>query len=106
MANAMAQNDYRGPPNRNQPDNLQKKVEGFTKLRPLTFDNSDDPLDADSWLREIEKKLDLTKCSDEECMAVAAHQLTGTTSAWWDSFCDSHPDPAHIMWDEFTEAFR
>ena len=82
MANAMAQNHYRGPPNRNQPDNLQKKVEGFTKFRLPTFDNSDDPLDADSWLREIENKLDLTECSDEECMALVAHQLSGIASAW------------------------
>jgi hypothetical protein len=37
---------------------------------------------------------------------VAAHQLIGTASAWWDSYCDSHPDPLHIGWDEFVEAFR
>lgn len=70
------------------------------------FDSSDDPIDAEDWLREIEKKLDLTTCSDEECVGVAAHQLTGAARAWWDSFSDTHPDPAHITWEEFTEAFR
>jgi hypothetical protein len=30
-------------------------------------------LDADDWLRVIETKLDLSVCSDEECVAVTAH---------------------------------
>jgi hypothetical protein len=63
-------------------------------------------MDADNWLREIEKKLELTELTEEECVTVAAHQLIGTTSTWWDSYCDSHPDPLHIGWDEFVEAFR
>jgi hypothetical protein len=48
----------------------------------------------------------LTELTEEECMIVAAHQLISTTSAWWDSYYDSHPDPLHIGWDEFVEAFR
>ena len=24
---------------------------------------------------------------------------------WWDSYCDTHNDPAHISWEEFVEAF-
>jgi hypothetical protein len=63
-------------------------------------------MDADNWLREIEKKLELTELTEEECVTVAAHQLIGTASAWWDSYCDSHLDPLHIGWDEFVEAFR
>ena len=57
-----------GPPN-----DFQHKLEGFLKLNPPTFDSSDDPIDTVDWLREIEKKLDLTTCSDEECVGVAAH---------------------------------
>ena len=56
-----------GPPN-----DFQRKLEGFLKLRPPTFDNSADPMDAEDWLREIEKKLDMTTCSDEECVGVAS----------------------------------
>ena len=53
----------------------------------------------------MEKKLDLTTCSDEECVGVAAHQLTSAARAWWDSYYDTHADPTHISWEEFTEAF-
>nr|AAD22157.1 hypothetical protein [Sorghum bicolor] len=91
-----------GPPN-----DFQRKLEGFLKLRPPTFDCADDdPIAAEDWLREIEKKLDLTTCTDEECVGVAAHQLTGAARAWWDSYSDTHENPGGITWAEFTEAFR
>ena len=49
-------------------------MEGFLKLRPPTFDSSDDdPIAAEDWLREMEKKLYLTTCSNEECVEVIAH---------------------------------
>jgi hypothetical protein len=80
-------NNHRGQ-HRNVPEGFQKKVENFNKLRPPTFDHSTDPMDADNWLREIEKKLELTELTEEECVTLAAHQLIGTTNAWWDSYCD------------------
>ena len=80
-----------GPPN-----DFQRKLEGFLKLRPPTFDNSDDPMEAEDWLREVEKKLDLTTCSDEECVKFAAHQLVGAARAWWDSYREAHEDPNSI----------
>jgi len=89
-----------------RPDDFQRKLEGFLKLRPPTFDGTDlEPLAAHDWLREIEKKLDLTTCTDEECVGIAAHQLTGAARSWWDSYSDAHEDPEHISWDEFVEAF-
>jgi hypothetical protein len=89
-----------GPPN-----DFQRKLEGFLKLRP-TFDTTDDdPIIAEDWLCEMEKKLDLATCTNEECMGVAAHQLTSTACAWWDSYYDAHEDPRSISWEEFAEAF-
>ena len=43
-----------------QQNDFQRKLEGFLKLRPPTYDGTDpDPLVADDWLKETEKKLDL-----------------------------------------------
>ncbi|CAN6172181.1 unnamed protein product [Urochloa humidicola] len=106
MINTLQQVAQRGPGQRwPQEESLTRKLEGFHKLHPPTFDSSSDPLDADDWLKEIEKKLDLTTCTDVECVTFAAHKLTGAARAWWDGYCDSHPDPANISWDEFVEAF-
>ncbi|XP_066373068.1 uncharacterized protein [Miscanthus floridulus] len=90
-----------GPPN-----NFQRKLEGFLKLRPPTFDSTDDPIAMEDWLREIKKKLDHTTCSEEECVGVAAHQLTRAAHAWWDSFSETHPDLLHITWEEFAKTFH
>jgi hypothetical protein len=53
----------------------------------------------------MEKKLDLTTCSDEECVGVTSHQLIGTAHTWWDNYCNNHTDLAHISWEEFIRAF-
>ena len=101
----MAENMDRRPGR--QQDDYQRKLEGFLKVRLPTFDGSDnDPMVAEDWLREIEKKLDLMTCTDEECVGIAAYQLTGAARAWWDTYCDAHEDPAAIRWDEFTKEFR
>ena len=63
-------------------------------------------MDADDWLRVIESKLDLTDCTDEVCVALAVHQLEGTARSWWDSYYNSHANPASITWEEFSRAFR
>jgi hypothetical protein len=60
-----------------QDEDLTRKIERFIRLKAPTFSYSDDTLEADDWLRVIETKLDLTVCSDEECVTIAAHQLEG-----------------------------
>jgi hypothetical protein len=94
--------NHHGPPE----EDLQRKIERFICLKAPTFSYSEDPTDADDWLRVTETKLDLTNCTDEECVALAIHQLEGPAKSWWDSCCDSQQDPAHITWDEFAKAFR
>jgi hypothetical protein len=93
---------FQGPPE----EGLMQKIEWFIRLKPPTFSYSDKPLDAGNWLRVIESKLNLTNCTDEECVAITAHQLKGSAKSWWDNYSDSHPNPAHITWLKFCEAFR
>ena len=54
----------------------------------------------------IETKLDLTAYTDEECVALAVHQLEGPAKSWWDNYSGTHPNPAIITWLEFCEVFR
>jgi hypothetical protein len=67
-----------------QQNDFQRKLEGFLKLRPPTYDGTDpDLLVADDWLKEMEKKLDLTTFTDDECVRATTHQLIGAASACW-----------------------
>jgi hypothetical protein len=106
MAEAMEHRGNGGNRVAPQDEDLTRKIESFIRLKAPTFNYSDDPLEAHGWLRVIETKLDLTVCSDEECVAIAAHQLEGPAKAWWDNYTSTHPNPAFITWLEFCEAFR
>jgi hypothetical protein len=106
MAEAMEHRGNGGNSVAPQDEDLMRKIERFIRLKAPTFSYSDDPLEADDWLRVIETKLDLTVCSDEECVAITAHQLEGPAKAWWDNYTAIHPNPAFITWLEFCEAFR
>jgi hypothetical protein len=93
---------HQGPPEKD----IQRKIKRFIHLKAPTFSYVEDPMEANDWLRVIETKLDLTYYTDKECVAPAVHQLEGTAKSWWDSYCDSHQDPAHITWEELARAFH
>jgi hypothetical protein len=35
-----------------------------------------------------------------------AHQLFGTTTLWWETYCNSHQNVGAITWNEFKDRFR
>ena len=38
----------------------------FLKGRPLVFSHATDPLEADDWLRAVEKQLNIAQCDDQQ----------------------------------------
>jgi hypothetical protein len=106
MAEAMEHRGNGGNCTASQDEDLTRKIERFIRLKAPTFSYSDDPLDPDDWLKVIETKIDLTICSDEECVSITAHQLEGHAKAWCDNYTATHPNPAFITWLEFCDTFR
>jgi len=84
----------------------EARLSEFLKFRPPTFDHAEDPLKADDWLREINKKLDIIHARGRDRVLLAAHQLIGMAGVWWDNYNNAFEDPENITWDEFQEAFR
>jgi hypothetical protein len=62
-----------GPP----PVHVRAKRGEFMKGHPPVFTHSTDPLDADDWLRTVEKQLDIAQCNDMEKVLYASGQLQG-----------------------------
>jgi hypothetical protein len=58
----------------------------FMSHKPLTIASLPDPLDADDWLKSIEKMLNIAQCSDREKVLYASGHLTGPATDWWDSY--------------------
>ena len=87
----MLNNPHQAPP-------IGKRSE-FMKGHPPIFSHTNKPLEADDWLRAMERQLDIAQCDDREKVLYASGQLQGTAQDWWDSFNYGRPNnvPA-ITW--------
>jgi isochorismate synthase EntC len=96
MQNAQPQAPH--PPPRDRLGDFQR-----TKLS--TFSHFVEPMDADDWLKTVEKKLQVVQRNNREKVLLASHQLIGHAADWWDAYVEAHEEPDTINWNEFKRAF-
>jgi hypothetical protein len=77
----------------------------FQRTKPPTFSQAMEPMDADDWLKSMEKKLQVVQCNNREKVLLASHQLSGPTTDLWDAYVEAHEEPESINWPEFSAAF-
>jgi hypothetical protein len=53
-------------------------------------------MDADDWLKSVEKKLQVVQCNNHEKVLLASHQLLEHAANWWDAYVDAHEEPERI----------
>jgi hypothetical protein len=58
----------------------------FQRTKPPTFSQAIEPMDADDWLKSVEKKLQVVQCNNREKALLASHQLSGPAADWWDAY--------------------
>jgi hypothetical protein len=75
---AMQQQQVPPPP----PPLPQNRLVEFLRTRPLQLNVTRDLLEADDWLKAIEKKLLISQCTEREKVLFAAHQLYGPAADW------------------------
>jgi hypothetical protein len=63
-------------------------------------------MEAEDWLKGVEKKLVIAQCTDRLKVLFAMHQLFGTVVNWWETYYNTHADDDFIMWNEFKALFR
>jgi hypothetical protein len=51
-------------------------------------------MEAENWLKGVEKKLMITQCTDPEKVLFLVNQLFGTTANWWKTYYNTH---ANVM---------
>jgi hypothetical protein len=49
----------------------------FQRTKPPTFSYAVELMDADDWLKSVEKKLQVVQCNNREKVLLASHQLSG-----------------------------
>jgi hypothetical protein len=47
-------------------------------------------MEAEDWLKSIEKKLETAQYTDQEKVVFAEHQLFGIVDEWWEMYRNSH----------------
>jgi hypothetical protein len=78
----------------------------FMSHKPPTFSNSSEPLQADDWLKSVDKMLNIAQCSDREKVLYASGRLTGPAAKWWDAYCAAHAAANTITSTELSTHFR
>jgi hypothetical protein len=78
----------------------------FSETHPPLFVKAEDPLEADEWIRVIEQKFGLLRCSETQKPLFAAQQLCDPASTWWGNFMAFQPANHQITWEEFKLVFR
>jgi hypothetical protein len=63
-------------------------------------------MEAEDWLKSIEKKLEIAQCTDQEKVLFVAHKLFGNAAKWWEIYRNSHQNVGAITWNEFKAQFR
>jgi hypothetical protein len=54
----------------------------FQRTKPPIFSYAVEPMDADDWLKFVEKKLQVVQCNNYEKVLLDSHQLSGPVADW------------------------
>jgi hypothetical protein len=78
----------------------------FSETRPPVYVKIEEPPEADEWIRVMEQKFGLIRCTETQKPLFATQQLRGPTSTWWANFVAIQSEGHPITWAEFKQAFR
>jgi hypothetical protein len=82
------------------------RIGDFQRTKPPMFSQVVEPMDADDWLKSVEKKLQVVQCNNHEMVLLDSHQLSGPAVDWWDAYVEAHEEPENMNWLEFRAAFH
>ena len=70
--------------NGNQPG-YHSKLSDFQRTKPPSFSQAIDPLDADDWLRTMEKKLEVAQTYEGDKVPFVTNYLEVAATIWWEN---------------------
>jgi hypothetical protein len=87
----MTNSTHGGNGARNAPPPALTTYNDFATMHPSLFTEAGEPLEADHWLRVMESKFGLLRCTEVQKTLFAAQQLWGDASAWWANYTTTRP---------------
>ncbi|KAK1632239.1 hypothetical protein QYE76_006554 [Lolium multiflorum] len=89
-----------------RPENQGVTLADFQNTKPISFAYAPEPMDAEDWLMDTERKLNTVGCNDQEKVRYATHLLCGPAASWWDNIVAVYPAGKVFTWEEFARKFR
>ena len=77
----------------------------FLRTQPPQFSFAKEPLEADDWLRAMERKFAALHVPEAEHVNFATYLLSGSAGAWWESHMSMSAAGHVFTWAEFRTAF-
>ena len=77
----------------------------FKACGPPSFEGKKDVVATFKWLREMEAKIKLSKCAEEQKVEFAVNSFEAEALFWWDTVIHSMGDNVidRMSWDEFKK---
>jgi hypothetical protein len=63
-------------------------------------------MNADDWIKFVEKKLQVVHRNNHEKVLLASLKLSGFAADSWDAYVEAHKEIESINWSEFRATFR
>ncbi|XP_024969649.1 uncharacterized protein LOC112509013 [Cynara cardunculus var. scolymus] len=80
-------------------------LERFNKLKPRIFSSVTNPIDAENWIRYLEKIFKVLGCQEQYKVKLASYKIEDDAHIWWESWTQSNPIAETLTWNQFKEIF-
>ena len=77
-------------------------IKDFKALVPPVFRGGINFLEAEHWLKEVKKIMDVLEVPEERRVSLASFMLRDEADSWWDMVKSTHDVP-HMGWTQFEE---
>jgi hypothetical protein len=92
------QQQHQPPPQPHMPQMPRDKRVEFMRGHPPVFAHSADPMDAEDWMRTVERELHTAQCDDRDKVLYGPRLFRGAAQSWWESYLATHANPDTITW--------
>ena len=88
----------------NPPAGHMASFKDFKSVGPPEFKGSTEPMEAQSWVKEVEKAFVIARVGEEQKTAFATYLLKGEANFWWEAN-QNRAGEGVVAWDRFKEVF-
>ncbi|KAL0298596.1 UNVERIFIED_CONTAM: hypothetical protein Sradi_6519400 [Sesamum radiatum] len=84
---------------------IDKNYEVVRRQGAKVFAGTTDPTEAEEWLRNTERVLDIIECTSEQRLRYAVSLFEKDALDWWETVPGSKNRPTTLTWNDFLKEF-